>query len=181
MPINAGYEYFNAEKIYLAAQTLNEKIAALEELIRVAPKHKSSENLLAELRTRLKKLKEKQEKGKKVGKGKKGIKKEGFQVALVGLTNSGKSSLLVKLTNASPVISSTVFTTNEPEIGTMDFEGVKAQIVDLPAVKSKDFDFGIVNDADCLLLVVESFYDLLEVEKVLEKSRGKRIIIFKLF
>ena len=53
MPINAGYEYFNAEKRYLDAQTLDEKITALEEMIKVAPKHKGSENLLAELKTRL--------------------------------------------------------------------------------------------------------------------------------
>ena len=74
MPINAGHEYFEAEKKYLAAQTLEEKIAALRELIKTAPKHKSSENLLAELKTRLKKFIEKSEKSASVGKGKKGIR-----------------------------------------------------------------------------------------------------------
>ncbi len=59
MPINAGYEYFNAEKKYLEAQTLEEKIERLKELIKTAPKHKSSENLLSELKTRLKKFTEK--------------------------------------------------------------------------------------------------------------------------
>ena len=33
MPINAGYEYFNAEKEYLNAQTLADKIYWLEEMI----------------------------------------------------------------------------------------------------------------------------------------------------
>ena len=72
MPINAGHEYFEAEKKYLAAQTLEERIICLQEMIRTAPKHKSSENLLAELKTRLKKLTEKAEKTASVGKGKKG-------------------------------------------------------------------------------------------------------------
>ncbi len=178
MPINASYEYFDAEKKYLAAQTIGEKIKCLEEMIRAAPKHKGSENLLAELKLRLKKLREKFEKGKKIGKGKKGIRKEGYQVALIGKTNSGKSLLLCKLTNARPEVSEYSFTTKEPNIGTMDFEGVKVQIVDLPAVESKEFDYNISNNADCLLLVVEKIDELKEIEKKLEKSTGRRVFVF---
>jgi len=40
MPINAGPEYFVAEKRYLEAKTKEEKIEALEEMIRTLPKHK---------------------------------------------------------------------------------------------------------------------------------------------
>ena len=57
MPINASYEYFNAEKEYLNAQTDEDKLYWTEEMIKTAPKHKGSENLLAGLRLRLKKLK----------------------------------------------------------------------------------------------------------------------------
>lgn len=177
MPINAGYEYFAAEKKYLAAQTLEEKIECLKELIKAAPKHKSSENLLSELRTRLKKLTEKAEKSASVGKGKKGIRKVGFQVILVGLANSGKSSLLAAITNASPQISQSPFTTKEPNIGTMNYEGVQAQIVDLPAVLSKDFDLSIVHTADLMLTIVEKIEDLSQFEQVLEHSKGRRLIV----
>ena len=107
MPINAHPEYIVAEKEYLAAQTLEEKIERLKKMISVAPKHKGSENLLAQLRTRLKKFLEQQEKSKKSGKGgKPGIKKEEMQAVIVGFTNSGKSSLLSSLANAAPEISS---------------------------------------------------------------------------
>ena len=177
MPINASYEYYAAEKKYLAAQTLDEKISTLQDLISASPTHKGSENLRAELRLRLKKFKEKLEKGKKVGGGKKGIRKDGFQVALIGLTNSGKSVLLTKLTNARSKSSLTKFTTNSPVVGTMNFEGVKAQIVDLPSVKSKNFDYGVVNNADCLLLVVENIEDLKEATRDLKKAVGKRIVV----
>ncbi|HIG52353.1 hypothetical protein CXX78_00140 [Candidatus Parvarchaeota archaeon] len=177
MPINANYEYLEAEKKYLQAQGLDEKIKCLGELIKTSPGHKGAENLRAELRLRLKKLKEKKEKGKKVGKGKKGIKKEGFQIALIGLTNSGKSCLINSLTNTHSKISENQFTTKNPEIGTMNFEGVKSQILDLPSLKGKDFDIGIMNTANCLLLVIEKIEDLTEISKFTEKISGKKIII----
>ena len=179
MPINAGYEFFESQKKYDQAQTLEEKIVALEEMIKTAPKHKGSENLLAELKTRLKKFKEKLEKGKSIGKGtRKGIRKEGFQVALVGFTNSGKSSLLSKITNARPFISNTPFTTFQLEVGTMNYYGVKAQIIEVPSVGNKNFDIGLVNNADCLLLVVEKIEDIKEIEKVLTRTTGKRLNVF---
>jgi len=179
MPINAGYEYFEAEKKYLAAESLDDKIFYLEELIRKAPRHKGSENLLAELKLRLKKFKEKKEKNSKVGKGgKKGIRKEGFMVALVGKTNSGKSCLLRAITNAEPKISETEFTTTEAEVGMMDYYGVQAQIVDLPSTGNKEFDYSVVNVADLVLEVVEQIDDLKEISKYLEKVRGKKLVVF---
>jgi uncharacterized protein len=177
MPVNAGHEYFEAEKKYLAAQTLEEKIERLKELIKTAPKHKSSENLLSELKTRLKKFLEKLDKNKKTGKGKKGIRKDGYQVVLIGLTNSGKSLLLSKLTNATPKISENLYVTKEPEIGTMDFEGIKIQIVDVPSIGSKDFDSGIINNADCLLIVIQFIEDLDKIESSIKKNNGKKIIV----
>ncbi|MBX4211943.1 50S ribosome-binding GTPase [Candidatus Pacearchaeota archaeon] len=176
MPINAGYEYVAAEKKYLQAQTLEEKITCLEEMIRSAPKHKGSENLLSELKTRLKKFREKQEKNKKTGKTtKKGVKKEGYQIALVGLTKSGKSSLLSKLTNAKPLITPHPFTTKSPEIGTLYYEGVKVQVVDLPSIGSEYFDQGVVNTADLLILVVGNLEELEKIKPYVSRAAGKNI------
>ncbi|MSS74548.1 TGS domain-containing protein [Candidatus Pacearchaeota archaeon] len=178
MPINAGYEYFNAEKRYLDAQTLEERISGLKEMIKTAPKHKGTENLLAELKTRLKKFLEKAEKTASVGKGKKGIRKEGFQVILVGFSNSGKSQLLASLTNAMPKISSQSYTTLEPNIGTMHYQGVSAQIVDLPAINSKNFDISLLHTADAILIVVSKLEDYFLINKQLEKATSKRILVF---
>lgn len=177
MPINASYEFMNAEKAYLNAQTLEEKIRTLEEMIRVAPSHKGAENLRAELRTRLKKLIEKATKAKKVGGGKKGIKKEGFQFVLVGFQNSGKSTLLSKLTNAQPKITDYPFTTIRPEIGTFDYTGVKAQMIDLPSLGSDRFDIGIANNADCLIYVVNSLDEIEKINQAIPRAHGRKLIV----
>lgn len=179
MPINAGYEYVNAEKKYNQASTLDEKILALEEMIKTAPKHKGSENLLAELKTRLKKFLEKKEKNKKIGKTtQKSIKKEGFQIVLLGLPSSGKSSLLSNLTNARPKISKHFFTTTEPELGSFDYQGIKAQVVDLPSIGSEFLDMGIANTADLILILIEKIEDIEKIIPYTSKSYGNKIIVF---
>jgi uncharacterized protein len=177
MPINASYEYFEAEKEYLAAKSLEDKIYWLEEMIKKAPKHKSSENFVAELKRRLIKFKEKEEKGRKKSSGRRGIRKEGFQFVLIGKANSGKSMLLGKLTRATPKVAEYGFSTVKPEIGTFFYEGVKAQVVDMPSVGSENFDNSLVHTADCLILVVESFEDLEDLKKISDRGNGGKFVV----
>lgn len=140
MPANLPPEYFKAEARYHQARTLEERILATEELIRVAPKHKGTEKLLKTLKRRLAKLRrEFQEKReRRVGRGggpSFAVKKEGAaQVALVGLPNSGKSKLLRDLTSARPEVADYPFTTREPVPGMMQFEDVQIQLVEVPAL-----------------------------------------------
>lgn len=71
MPINAHPEYIAAEKEYLNAVNAEEKIEKLKKMISYAPAHKGGENLRAQLKLRMKKLLEQQEKSKKSGKSSK--------------------------------------------------------------------------------------------------------------
>ena len=86
MPINAHPDYVNAEKRYHESSSDEERIKALEEMIKYVPKHKGAETLRKNLRTRYKKLKQDLAKSKKSKSGKKGIKKEDMQAILLGLT-----------------------------------------------------------------------------------------------
>ncbi|MDP1729273.1 MAG: GTPase, partial [archaeon] len=118
---------------------------------------------------------------KKIKKGAKpkfSIKKGDMQVILIGLTNSGKSSILKILTNTNPTIAPYAFTTQNPEVGMLYYENCPIQIIDLPAIGTDSFDTGIVNTSDTALLVVEKITDIPEVEKILIKFKGKKIIVF---
>ncbi|MFH1711468.1 MAG: GTPase [Nanoarchaeota archaeon] len=176
---NQSPEYQQAEKHFLQAQTDEERLVLLEEMVRFAPKHKAGESMRANLKTRYIKLKEKLEKIKKAKKssGKPSLKKEELQSCLIGLTNSGKSSILASLTNAKPEISGYGYTTKFPGVGTLDYSNVKIQIIDLPSVESEFFDQGIANTADVLLIVITKIEDLEKIHPFLEKARGKKLII----
>jgi len=181
---NQSPAYQKAQGKFFAATTDEERIGALEEMIKECPKHKSSEKMLANLKTRYKKLKEKIDKGKAVRKGrgsKIGIKKEDLQAAIIGFTNSGKSSLLKTLTNAQPKISPgsmVKFTTTHPIIGMMPYSGVPVQLIEIPAIESDYYDKGLVNTADAILMVVTSLDQIKKIEEATEKSLGNKIIVF---
>jgi len=172
--------YKKAEENYLKAKNDNERIYWLDEMIKECPKHKSAEKMLANLRTRRIKLLEKIERIKKAksSSGKPGIKKADMQIVLVGFTNSGKSTILSLLTNAKPLITEYDYSTQHPEVGTMDYEEVKFQIIDEPSFKNENFDVGIANTADLILIVVTNLNEIKQAEEFLIKTHGKKIIIF---
>ncbi|MEW6110043.1 MAG: TGS domain-containing protein [Nitrospirota bacterium] len=160
MPANLPPEYFEAEKRYKQAITPHDRAAALEELIATVPKHKGTDKLRADLRRRLSRLREETARKKRSGKGDLyTVEKQGAaQVALVGFANSGKSSILGTLTNATPVIADYPMSTVMPLSGMMPFEDIQFQLVDLPPVGNESSDgwvSGIIRHADILILVVD--------------------------
>ena len=53
MPANLTPQYHKAEQVYKEATTVEEKIAALEEMLAVMPKHKGTDHLQADLKKKL--------------------------------------------------------------------------------------------------------------------------------
>ncbi|MBI4018798.1 MAG: TGS domain-containing protein [Candidatus Aenigmarchaeota archaeon] len=153
MPVNPPAEYYKAEMKYAQAKNREEKIAALEEMISLLPRHHGSENAHAQLKSRLAKLKKE---GEKKGTTKVGIQKEGdAQVCLLGYTNSGKSQLLAAITDAKPEIAPYEYTTVKPEIGMMDWKGVKIQIIEIPSTFEPAY-VSIARTAELVIIVIKN-------------------------
>ncbi len=163
MAVNLPPQYHDAEARYKKARTPEEKLVALREMWVILPKHKASEKVQAELKTKISELSDtiEQEKSgpKKVAHGVYKIPKQGAgQVVFLGPPNAGKSLLLSKLTKATPAVAPYPFTTREPAPGMMDYEDVRVQLVDLPPITSDHYEHfitDITRAADAAVLFLD--------------------------
>ena len=177
MPINAHPEYLQAEKEYNLAETPEEKLKYLEKMLSTMPSHKGAENLRAQLRLRYKKLKQGLEKSKKSGKStQKGIKKSDMQALIIGMPNTGKSSFFSLLTGQKAKTSPHAFSTYEPQLGSLDYENTKIQIIDMPSFPNQDH--GLINSADTFLLIIDNLNQIQEAKQFLKNAKAKIITIF---
>ncbi len=186
MPANLPPQYFEAEKRYRQAKTPQEKIEALEEMFSIMPKHKGTDRLRAELRTKIAKFYDEAQKRPLIGR--KGsllyyIKKEGAgQAVLVGFPNVGKSQLLSAVTEATPEVADYPFTTQTPIPGMLKFENIQIQLVDVPAITAPHVDSWLPNvlrNADLLLIVVDLTHEpITQMEAIIERLEKFRINIF---
>lgn len=179
MTTNAGPEYREAEARYRAAVTPEEKLASLEEMLRLVPKHKGTEKLQADLKSRISKLKQAPAK-KAGGKGPSHrVLREGAgQVVLVGAPNGGKSTLVDTLTHARPEVAPYPMTTLQATPGMMPFEDIAFQLVDLPPLCVEHVEpwvYDIIRGADLAWLVVSIENPLAGVDETLELLRAKAI------
>jgi uncharacterized protein len=183
MPANLTPQYLAAEQRFKEAVTTQQKIEALEEMMAVIPKHKGTEKLQADLRKRLAKLRNEAEKKHGVSKASAmySVPREGAgQVILVGGANAGKSSLLARMTHATPEIGDYPFTTRLPQPGMMPYENIKIQLVDMPPIDPNFYEpwmGGLIRQADLALLVADLSTDemLDEIENVLRILMDSKI------
>ena len=159
MPANLTPEYINAEKEYKAAKTPEEKLACLQRMLSVIPKHKGTDKLQADLKRRIAQLRDRlEQRSKKKGPSFR-VKPEGAgQIMLIGPPNSGKSTLLAALTNAEPQIADYPFTTRQPMPGMAHYKDVQIQLVDLPPVSREhceSFVFDNIKACNGALLLLD--------------------------
>jgi len=171
MPANLTPEYKRAEERLRAAKNPEEKLEALEEMLRVMPKHKGTDGLQADIKARIAKLRN--QPARKAGRSTftHMVAREGAgQVALVGPPNAGKSALVAALTHATPEVADYPFTTREALPGMMRLENISIQLVDLPPLSDQHVDpwvFDLVRMADLCWLVVDGRSALEGVEDTL--------------
>lgn len=143
MPANLPPTYYKLKHQLEAAKTNEERLSLLEEMLRIIPKHKGSEKVVADIRHRAAKLKKEPTTAGGKGTAKKSysehIPKQGAgQVVLLGPPNGGKSQILANFTNAKPGVSPTPYTTTMPLVGMLPYENIQFQIIDTPSI-SPDF------------------------------------------
>jgi small GTP-binding protein len=192
MPTNVSPEAMAAEQRYMEANTLEDQIKALREYIAAVPKQKGTEKLLSNLKKTLSKLEGKLE--KRMEKAKLGksaiispfsIKKEGAgQVVIIGVTNSGKSSLMNALTNVNAEVGDYPFKTQLPVVGMIPYEDILIQLIELPAIiEGMNIKEGngrqilsAIRNSDCVMILLDiSLNPVPQLELILKELEAANI------
>jgi small GTP-binding protein len=174
-----------------ATRNPREKLECMQEFLSLVPKHKGTAKLCAQIKKQMATMRKEieEKKQKRAGKGgpKFFIEKEGAaQIALLGLTNVGKSSLLSALTNAKIEVSANPYTTREPVPSIMNYEDVQFQIVEAPALMEGSADgrawglqtLALARNADGLVLMVDlSKNPVGQLKLILSELEKARVLV----
>jgi uncharacterized protein len=186
MPANLSPEYKAAEAAFRKAHDPSERLAGLREMLRTIPKHKGTDHLQADIKSRIRELSEELEAPRK-GPARTApshvVRPEGAtQLALIGPPNSGKSSLHARLTHSNAPVAPYPFTTQTLKPGMMKHEDMHFQLVDLPALSPEHpvpWFTGALQTADACLLVVDlaDASCVEQVQSALEVLRQKHVTL----
>jgi uncharacterized protein len=162
MPTNVTPEYKKAEEAYRKAREPKDRLDCLRQMLSSIPKHKGTEHLQADIKSRIKDLTEELA-GPKKGGRRSGpaltIRPEGAaQVALLGPPNSGKSALHQRLTGSRAHSGSGPFISQFPEPGMLVYEDIAFQLLDLPSMAEEHcppWMASTLQTSDAALLVVD--------------------------
>ena len=124
------------------------RLRAWKKMLTLIPKHKGTEHLQADLKTRLKEAraqaqseKSSPEKGRSFR-----IPRQGAgTVVLIGAPNSGRSRIVAELTNAEPEVAVYPFTTREPFPAMMPCGGALVQLIDTPPIAEGHMEPYLIN------------------------------------
>ena len=167
MPTNVPPQYHEAEERFRQAGTIQAKVAALQEMLAIMPKHKGTDHLKARLRTRLSRLMAELEgPSRSPGAGLPepfSLPKEGGgRATLVGPTNVGKSLLLTKTTGAHSKVGAYALSTQEPVRGMLPYKDIYVQLVDTPPISNPGTQsrlYGLLRNSDVFVVVVDLTLD----------------------
>jgi ribosome-interacting GTPase 1 len=188
MPTNVTPEFKRAKEAFQSASEPAERLQCLKEMLRTVPKHKGTEHLQADIKSRIKELTD-EITGPRKGGARTGpahtVKPDGAaQVALVGPPNSGKSSLHARLTGSHAEVGPYPHTTHAPMPGMMPYKDIYFQLVDLPPIGADCMEAWMPNalqPAHAVLLVVDlNLPGCVEnVAAIRDRLDGKRITLLE--
>jgi ribosome-interacting GTPase 1 len=182
MPANLTPDYKEAELRYKRARDDDERLNALLEMLALIPKHKGTEKLQADIKTRISKLRK--QSGPKTSGAHRStwyqIDKQGAgQVVLFGSPNTGKSSIVAALTGAQTTVAAYPFSTVAPQAGMMPFEDIQVQLIDTPPIyeDTEPWVFHFLRVCDLALMVIDLDDDdiIVAVEKLQSLLQARNI------
>jgi uncharacterized protein len=195
MPTNLPPEAMDKWEEVEAAHTPREKLQKMQEFLSCVPQHKGTMKLRGTIKKKMSIIRADLDDKKRKGTGKGGggpklfVEKEGSaQIALIGMTNVGKSCLMTATTNSKVVVTPTPYSTHEPVPGIMSYLDVQFQIVEAPAVMEGSADgragghitLGLARNADGVILMVDLSRDPVgQLKLVLGELEKSRVLVSK--
>jgi ribosome-interacting GTPase 1 len=164
------------------------RLRLMGEFLSLVPKHKGTDRMCAQVKRQMAQLRQEIEEKKKAAKRRSApsyfIEKAGAaQVAVIGPTNAGRSSLLRAGTNSQVEVAAWPFATRTPTPGMLPYEDIQFQLVEAPPIvegssegRADGFQvLSLARNADGIIIVVDLADDpggnLLGVLRELEASR----------
>jgi ribosome-interacting GTPase 1 len=151
-------------------QTRNpeERLKLMGEFLSLVPKHKGTERMCSQVKRQMAQLRQEIEERKKAAKRRSApsyfIEKAGAaQIAVVGMTNVGRSSLLKAVTNSQVEVAPWPFTTRRPIPGMLSYQDIRLQLVETPPIVSGSSEgkadgfkvLSLARNADGLIILVD--------------------------
>jgi ribosome-interacting GTPase 1 len=171
------------------------KLQKMQEFLSCVPQHKGTMKLRGQVKKKMAVIRNDLEEKKRKGTGKSSggpkffIEKEGAaQVALLGVANVGKSSLLSAVTNAKIVVSPAPYTTRISTPAIMNYLDMQFQLVEAPAVMEGSADgrawgpqtLGLARNADGIIVMVDlAANPVKQLELVLGELEKARVLVSK--
>jgi len=170
-----------------------ERLRLMGEFLSIVPKHHGTDRMISQVKKQMAAIREEIDKKKRMQKAGSAptffVPKAGAaQVAVVGPTNVGRSSLLRAVTNAQVEVTPYPYGTKTPVPGMLLYEDIQFQLVEVPAIVEGSsegrFDgflkLNMARNADALMIVVDVRDDPAgNLLLIAEELANSRILIIK--
>lgn len=169
--VHHDIEFMRLRKRLDRTGSIDEKITLLEQLVALNPRDPKNLSLRRKYKESIETLRLKRSTKKKVVGSPYDAISYKRQVLLLGETNTGRSTLLSRLTGAATMIKETPFATYQPEVQMMQYKDVSIQVVEVPPLYTGESDaakYRFIKNSDVLCICARTGEDFNSTARQLE-------------